>query len=69
MDGVTGLLVAPRNAVVLAEALLVLLKDPARRQALGVAGRERAVKQFSIQAHVSKTMEIYAEALVARGER
>src|SRR5438309_1494694 len=69
VDGVTGLLVAPRNAVVLAEALLALLMDSARRQALGVAGRERAVKQFSIQAHVSKTMEIYSEALVARGER
>ncbi len=69
VDGVTGLLVAPRNAGVLAEALLALLKDPARRQAFGVAGRERAVKQFSIHAHVSKTMEIYTEALVARGER
>src|SRR6266581_1698586 len=68
VDGVTGLLVAPRNAGVLAEALLALLKDPARRQAFGVAGRERAVKQFSIHAHVSKTMEIYTEALVARGE-
>jgi glycosyltransferase involved in cell wall biosynthesis len=69
VNGVTGLLVAPRNPSALAEALLALLKDPARRQALGVAGRERAVKQFSIQAHVSKTMEIYSEALVARGER
>jgi glycosyltransferase involved in cell wall biosynthesis len=69
VDGVTGLLVAPRNAAVLAEALLALLKDPVRCQALGVAGRERALKQFSIQAHVSKTMEIYSETLVARGER
>ena len=69
VDGVTGLLVAPRNPSALAEALLALVKEPARCLAFGVAGRERAVKQFSIQAHVSKTMEIYSEALVARGER
>jgi glycosyltransferase involved in cell wall biosynthesis len=69
VDGVTGLLVPPRDPRALAEALVALLRDPAKRQALGAAGRERAVKQFSIQVHVSKTMEVYSEALVARGER
>ena len=69
VNGVTGLLVAPRNPGALAEALLALLKDLTRCPALGAAGRERAVKQFSIHAHVSKTMEIYSEALVIRGER
>src|SRR3989449_897361 len=67
VDGVTGLLVAPRNPVTLAEALLVLLKDPARRQALGAAGRERAVKQFSIHTYVQQAMAVYAEVLAVRG--
>src|SRR5205807_4573900 len=67
VDGVTGLLVAPRNAVVLAEALLALLKNPALRNAMGAAGRERVTKQFSIEAHVQKTMDVYAEALASRG--
>ena len=69
VDGVTGLLVAPRNPGALAEALLALLIDPARRQALGTAGRERAVKQFSIHAHVRQTMAVYADVLTARGIR
>jgi len=66
VNGVTGLLVAPRNPSALAEALLTLLKDPARSQALGAAGRERVTKQFSIQAHVQKMMDVYAEALTSR---
>jgi glycosyltransferase involved in cell wall biosynthesis len=67
VNGVTGLLVTPRNPSALAEALLALLKDPARSQALGAAGRDRAVKQFSIHAHVRQTMTVYAEVLAARG--
>ncbi len=67
MDGVTGILVPPRDPQALAKALLSLLKDQARRQALGAAGRERVVKQFSIQAYIQQTMEVYAEVLSARG--
>jgi glycosyltransferase involved in cell wall biosynthesis len=69
VDGLTGLLVAPRNPVALGEALLALLKDPAKRQTLGAAGRERAVKEFSIQAHVRQTMAVYTDVLTARGMR
>lgn len=67
VDGVTGLLVPPRNVGALTIALLALLKDPARRSALGTAGRERAVMHFSVQAHVRRTMEVYAEVLADRG--
>jgi glycosyltransferase involved in cell wall biosynthesis len=66
VDGHTGLLVPHRNPRALAEALLALLKDPARRHALGLAGRERAVKQFSIQAHIRQTMAVYTDVLTAR---
>lgn len=66
-DGLTGLLVPPQNARALASAVLSLLKDQARRVALGKAGRERAVKQFSIQAHVGRTMDVYSEVFAARG--
>ena len=65
-DAITGLLVPPKNAHTLASVVLALLKDPSRLVAMGQAGRERAAKLFSIQAHVQKTMDVYTEALVSR---
>ena len=66
VDAVTGVLVPPKDSSALAEALVALLKNPALRNAMGAAGRERVTKQFSIEAHVQKTMDVYAEALTAR---
>jgi phosphatidyl-myo-inositol alpha-mannosyltransferase len=40
--GVEGLLVRPEDAPALAEALIELLRDPARREAMAACGRERA---------------------------
>jgi glycosyltransferase involved in cell wall biosynthesis len=42
-DGVTGVLVSPRDPAGLASALAALLSSPPRRQALGEAGRRRVV--------------------------
>jgi glycosyltransferase involved in cell wall biosynthesis len=47
VDGKTGYLVEKNNAAELAEALLVLLKDDRRREAMGRAGRRRALGYFS----------------------
>lgn len=44
--GVTGLLVPPRDAAALAEAMASLTADPARVAALGAAGRRRALERF-----------------------
>ena len=46
VDGVTGLLVPPKNAAALAEALASLLKDDAKRKQMGSAARERARNLF-----------------------
>lgn len=45
----TGIVVNGRNEKQLAEAIIELLRDPARRQAMGEAGREHAVKVWSAQ--------------------
>jgi starch synthase len=60
-DGVTGLLVPAEDPALLAEALNVLLRDPGRAKAMGLAGRERAVTEFSWDAVAAQTAELYGE--------
>lgn len=45
-DGITGILVPPKESRDLFSALLALCNDPQRRQLLGFNGRERAMKSF-----------------------
>lgn len=58
-DGETGLLVAPHDEEALAEAILKLLHDPARRAAMGAAGRQRVIDHFSVDRMVSATILVY----------
>jgi starch synthase len=58
---VTGLLVPPDDPASLADALNLLLRDPGRAEAMGLAGRERAVREFSWDAVGAQTAELYAE--------
>ena len=62
-DGVTGLLVPPRNPNELALAILELIHDPEKRRKLGRAGRGRAEKLFTVERMVAHTAKIY-EALL-----
>jgi starch synthase len=64
-DGETGLLVHFDEHHVeefrsgLADAVNTLLADPARAAAMGVAGRERAERDFAWAAAAARTVEIY----------
>jgi starch synthase len=60
-DGETGLLVPPGEPGPLADALNVLLRDPGRAQAMGEAGRKRAVAEFGWPAIAAQTADLYAE--------
>ena len=58
-DGVTGVLTQPGDAAELAAALVGVLLDAPRREALGVAGREYVAEHFSPSAMVSGNLAVY----------
>jgi glycosyltransferase involved in cell wall biosynthesis len=61
--GETGLLVPPRDPAALAGAIDALLADPARRRALGAAGRQDMAARFSWDAVTGRVLDAYGEAL------
>lgn len=63
MDGVTGLLVPPSSAEILAEAALRLLLDPSRLRSLGFSARKRVEDHFDLRVVVRRYQETYLEAL------
>jgi glycosyltransferase involved in cell wall biosynthesis len=50
----TGLLVEPEAPEELARALAALIADPARRAALGAAGRQRVLAHFELKANIGR---------------
>lgn len=70
-DGVTGLLVPPRDAAALRAALERLLGDGELGRRLGASGRERARVAFSRRAAAERTLALYREVVgqVASGTR
>ena len=61
VDGVTGLLVPPRDPEALAEAIIALLQDQERAEAMGRAGQERVERHFSVERMVQQTEALYEE--------
>lgn len=64
-DGETGILVPMGDARSMAEAILRLLSDPARAEAMGEAGRRRAVAEFTIDKTARKVEAVYDALLGA----
>ena len=62
-DGVTGILVAPRDPAALRAALERLLGDRVLRERLGAAARERAREGLGWEAGTRATIGVYEEAL------
>ena len=58
-NGVTGLLVPPREPQKLARAIMIMLENENESRKMGIAGRKRVKKLFSIKKNVSKISKIY----------
>jgi glycosyltransferase involved in cell wall biosynthesis len=63
LDGETGVLVPPRDPDALAAAVLRLLDDPARAREMGARGRRRLEEEFTVDAMVQRTAELYRSVL------
>jgi rhamnosyl/mannosyltransferase len=63
LDGVTGLVVPPRDPRALAEAMNHLLADEFSREEMGTRGRERVESEFSLEGLIEGVAKIYAEIL------
>ena len=66
-DGETGVLVPPRDPAALAAAILGVLANPTRAQAMARAGRKRVEAQFSLRAKLYAIEALYRHLLAAPG--
>jgi glycosyltransferase involved in cell wall biosynthesis len=66
-EGENGLLVPPRDAPALAEAIGTLLADKPLRERMGRRGREIAEAEFSVERVVGDTLRVYAGLLGGTG--
>lgn len=62
-DGLTGLLVPPRDSVALATAIVAMLSDPERRRAMGAAASEFVRKAYSREAMAAGMVDVYTRLL------
>ncbi len=64
VDGLAGagLLVPPADSAALAEALITLIANPEPARAMGVRGRARLEKEFTVQRMARKHAAVYKEA-------
>jgi glycosyltransferase involved in cell wall biosynthesis len=66
VDGVSGLLVPPRDSAAMARALDLLTADPVRRAAMGRQGRNIALS-FSIERSANALAQVYARCAARQG--
>ena len=69
VDCETGLLVESDNLRAFADALIQLLKDPLKRERMGLRGRERVEKFFTAERMAGEILALYEELEVNNNEQ
>jgi glycosyltransferase involved in cell wall biosynthesis len=62
-DGVTGLLFKPGNAEDLSKKIKLLWENPNLCKQFGIAGREKAIREYSPEKHYNRLMAVYERAI------
>lgn len=62
-QGVNGLLVGPKNVIALADAIERLVENRNERQQMGHYGRQVAIREYSEDAVIRETLELYGRLL------
>ena len=62
-DGITGILVKPKDYEGLTLAIIDLLKDRQKAMAMASAARELIIREFSLEKMVKETERVYLECL------
>ena len=65
-EGETGLLCPPNDPPALAAHVAELLGDPARRERMSAASRERHRERFTLERMLDETAAVYERVLGAR---
>ncbi len=60
-DGKTGFLFEPNNSKELMQKMLLLMQNAPLRSAMGKAAREKVEKEFSLEQHARKLLDVYRE--------
>jgi glycosyltransferase involved in cell wall biosynthesis len=61
-EGITGLLVPPASPAELGTALATLIRDPARAEAMGRAGRAMVESLYDPAHHLAAMLDVYSQA-------
>jgi colanic acid/amylovoran biosynthesis glycosyltransferase len=61
-DGVSGILIEPRDAFALAQGIERLARDPDLRARMGAAGRRRVLRDFSLAANTARLSTLFGSA-------
>lgn len=67
-DGISGFLVPSDDVAAMAAAILRLLSDPSRAQAMGIAGRNLVAEKFTTEAMMKRTTDAYRKLLSSEFE-
>jgi len=68
-DGHAAIMVPARSSTAIADAVMSLLDNPARRKAMGEAARERALRNFTWRAAAEQIVNIYKEEIARKQQK